>query len=109
MAICLLAGFAGKASGNEESPLETGKRLQAKYNQIKSLAFDFNQQTSGQMTGRGSRGNGKAYFLKTGKISKMLWNYSAPEQQVILSDGTTLSMYFAKLKQLIITPADTLQ
>jgi outer membrane lipoprotein carrier protein len=39
----------------------------------------------------------------------MLWNYSAPDKQVILSDGTTLSMYFAKLKQMIITPADSLQ
>jgi outer membrane lipoprotein carrier protein len=107
--ILILAGYSGTASGNDESPVDTGTRLQAKYNRIKSLTFDFSQQTSGQLSGRGGRGNGKAYFLKTGKKSKMLWNYSSPEQQVILSDGTTLSMYFAKLKQMIITPADSLQ
>ena len=109
LCIFILTGFAGTAAGNDESPADIGKRLQAKYNRIKSLTFDFSQHTSGQLTGRGGRGSGKAYFLKTGKKSKMLWNYSSPEQQVILSDGTTLSMYFAKLKQMIITPADSLQ
>jgi outer membrane lipoprotein carrier protein len=109
LCILLLTGSAGTAAGNDESPVDIGTRLQARYNRIKSLTFDFTQQTSGQLTGRGGRGNGKAYFLKTGKKSKMLWNYTAPEQQVILSDGTTLSMYFAKLKQMIITPADSLQ
>jgi outer membrane lipoprotein carrier protein len=107
--IVALAGFSGTAIGGEESPVETGARLQQKYIRIKSLTFDFTQYTSGQLNGRGGRGNGTAYFLKTGKKSKMLWNYSEPERQVILSDGTTLSMYFAKLKQMIITPADSLQ
>ena len=107
--IVLLAGFSGIAFGGEESPAAIGARLQARYNRIKSLTFDFTQQTSGQLTGRGGSGSGQAYFLKTGKNSKMLWNYSSPDKQVILSDGTTLFMYFAKLKQMIITPADSLQ
>jgi outer membrane lipoprotein carrier protein len=70
--ILILAGFTGTAAGSDESPVDIGIRLQARYNRIKSLTFDFNQQTSGQLTGRGGRGNGKAYFLKTGKKSKML-------------------------------------
>ena len=107
--LIFLAGFSGIARGGEESPADIGARLQANYNRIKSLSFDFTQQTSGQLTGRGGSGSGQAYFLKTGKTSKMLWNYSAPDKQVILSDGTTLFMYFAKLKQMIITPADSLQ
>ena len=107
--IVLLAGFSGIAFGGEESPAAIGARLQARYNRIKSLTFDFTQQTSGQLTGRGGSGSGQAYFLKTGKNSKMLWNYSSPDKQVILSDGTTLSMYFAKQNQMIITPADSLQ
>jgi outer membrane lipoprotein carrier protein len=107
--IVLLAGFSGIALGGEEKPSDIGARLQTKYNRIKSLTFDFTQQTSGQLTGRGGSGSGQAYFLKTGKKSKMLWNYNAPDKQVILSDGTTLFMYFAKLKQMIITPADSLQ
>ena len=105
----LLAGLSAITLAGEESPADTGARLQAKYNRIKSLTFDFTQHTSGQLSGRGGSGNGQAYFLKTGKNSKMLWNYSAPDKQVILNDGTTLTMYFAKLKQMIITPADSLQ
>ena len=107
--LIFLTGFSGMARGAEESPADIGARLQANYNRIRSLTFDFTQQTSGQLTGRGGSGSGQAYFLKTGKTSKMLWNYSAPDKQVILSDGTTLFMYFAKLKQMIITPADSLQ
>ncbi len=107
--VIFLAGFSGIAHGGEESPADIGARLQANYNRIRSLTFDFTQQTSGQLTGRGGSGSGQAYFLKTGKTSKMLWNYNEPDKQVILSDGTTLSMYFAKLKQMIITPADSLQ
>ena len=54
--ILILAGFSGTAAGSEESPVDIGARLQAKYNRIKSLTFDFTQQTSGQLTGRGGRG-----------------------------------------------------
>ena len=109
MLLVLVTCFSGIAEGSEEKPADIGARLQAKYNRIKSLTFDFTQNTSGQLAGRGGSGNGQAYFLKTGSGSKMLWNYSSPDKQVILSDGATLSMYFAKLKQMIITPADSLQ
>ena len=39
----------------------------------------------------------------------MLWDYISPDKQVTLSNGTTLSMYFAKQKQMIITPAASLR
>ncbi|MDR3628962.1 MAG: outer membrane lipoprotein carrier protein LolA [Desulfocapsaceae bacterium] len=107
--LIILAAFSSIARSAEETPDAIGARLQAKYNLIKSLTFDFTQQSSGQLTGRGGSGSGNAFFLKTKDGSKMLWNYSSPDKQVILSDGTTLSMYFAKLKQMIITPADSLQ
>ena len=32
----------------------------------------------------------------------------SPDKQVLVSDGKTFSMYFAKLQQMIVTPADTL-
>ena len=107
--LLILASLASIAWGGEESPADVGARLQANYNRIKSLTFDFTQNTSGQLTGRGGSGSGNADFLKTRDGSKMLWNYSSPDKQVILSDGTTLTMYFAKLKQMIVTPADSLQ
>jgi outer membrane lipoprotein carrier protein len=38
----------------------------------------------------------------------MRWDYVSPDQQVLISDGVTLSMYFSNLKQLIISPAEQL-
>lgn len=108
--LCLtLAGFIGSARASEETPAQIGARLQAKYNQIKSLTFNFTQHTTGQLAGRGGNGSGRAYFLKTGKQAKMRWDYDLPDKQVILSDGTTLFMYFSKQNQMIITPANSLQ
>jgi outer membrane lipoprotein carrier protein len=107
--LLLVAALSSVAWGGEESPEAIGARLQAKYNHLKSLTFDFTQYSSGQLTGRGGNGSGNAYFLKGRDGSKMLWNYNTPDKQVILSDGTTLTMYFAKLKQMIVTPADSLQ
>jgi outer membrane lipoprotein carrier protein len=95
-AFCILtpAGFLQTTRAAVETPAEIAARLQAKYNQIKSLTFDFIQHTTGQLTGRGGSGRGRAYFLKTGKKAKMLWDYISPNKQIILSDGTTLSMYY---------------
>ncbi len=107
--IVFMIGNPAAAHAGKETPEEIGARLQAKYDKIKSLTFNFTQYTSGQLTGRGVRGSGMAYFIKTGKQSKMLWDYNSPDKQVILSDGITLYMYFAKQKQMIITPANSLQ
>ena len=39
----------------------------------------------------------------------MRWNYTEPDQQVIINDGTTLSIYTDKDKQLIKTSAKELE
>jgi outer membrane lipoprotein carrier protein len=41
-------------------------------------------------------------FLKPGHVR---WDYVKPDQQVLISDGETVSMYFEKSKQMIITAA----
>jgi outer membrane lipoprotein-sorting protein len=61
--LLLLTGLSGITLAGEESPAAIGARLQAKYNRIKSLTFDFTQHTSGQLSGRGGSGSGQAYFL----------------------------------------------
>ena len=109
LAFLYCSNLASAAYGKDQSPQEIGARLQEKYNKIRSLTFSFTQQTSGQLTGRSGSGSGTAFFLKNGNQSKMLWDYVSPEKQVILSDGVTLSMYFAKLNQMIIAPANSLQ
>jgi len=91
-----------------EYPEDIAARLQQKYDSMNSLTFTFNQRSDGQMSGRSRTGSGTAYFYKTGKTSQMRWDYTAPERQVLISDGITFSMYFEELKQMIVTPAESL-
>lgn len=109
--ICTLM-FVVAAHGGEsgiEYPEDVAERLQARYDKIKSLTFNFIQNSSGDITGRPRRGTGKAAFLKLDGRSYMRWDYTSPDRQVLTSDGELFSMYFAKLQQMIITPADRLE
>ncbi len=109
--ICLLAPIFtahGEESGIE-TPEHIAQRLQDRYDKIKSLSFNFIQNSSGDITGRPRRGTGKAAFVKLDGKSYMRWDYNSPDQQVLVSDGETFSMYFSKLQQMIVTPADTLE
>lgn len=91
-----------------ETPENTAKRLQQKIDSIQSLAFNFYQQTRGEMTGRPKKGSGKAVFFKKDGVSRMRWDYSSPDKQVLVSDGTVFSMYFDSLKQMLVSPAESL-
>lgn len=106
--ICAVTPPEAIASTAPEYPLDVAKRLQAHYDAMTSLSFSFNQKASGEMSGRQKTGNGQAYFIKSQHTSKMRWNYSSPNQQVLISDGKTFSMYFADLKQMIVTPAESM-
>jgi outer membrane lipoprotein carrier protein len=114
--ICLLLPILayGGDGGNEsdetitESPEEIAQRLQTRYDKMGSLSFNFIQNTSGDMTGRPRRGTGRAAFVKIGNKNYMRWDYTSPDKQVLVSDGELFSMYFAKLQQMIVTPADAL-
>ncbi len=84
--------------------------LQQTYDKITSLNFSFTQQTTqGQLSGRPKEGSGEAFFVKDGSGGKMRWNYHGDEAQVLVSDGENFSMYFAKMHQMIVTPAATMQ
>ncbi len=105
----VLPVFVAHASENKtEYPEQIAERLQARYDNIQSLSFNFTQDTSGEMTGRPRRGTGRAVFVKLDGKSYMRWDYTSPDKQVLISDGTTFSMYFANLQQMIVSPADSL-
>ena len=91
-----------------EYPEEIADRLQARYDKIDSLTFNFTQSTSGEMTGRPRKASGRAAFVKIEGKSYMRWDYTSPDRQVLVSDGELFSMYFAKLEQVIISPAESL-
>lgn len=106
----VVAAFASASPSTvqAETPHQISQRLQTKYDSMESLSFAFKQTSKGQMSGRPRMGGGHAYFYKFAEKSRMRWNYSTPDQQVLISDGETFSMYFAELQQMIVTPAKTL-
>lgn len=115
LVLILLIAFPFAAPA-EESPEDTAGRLQNRYDKIHSLSFDFIQESRGQLIGRPKKGRGQAFFVKSvkqdeseGLPGRMRWNYSDPDQQVLVSDGESFSMYFTSLKQMIVTPAESLQ
>ncbi len=91
-----------------EYPEDIAARLQIRYDTMQSLNFNFYQDIQGEMTGRPRQGSGRAIFLKNDGKARMRWDYISPDQQVLISDGVVFSMYFANLKQLIISPAEQL-
>lgn len=97
------------AMSTTQQPEQIVKRLEEKYSRIESLSFSFLQQTSGQLAGRPKEGQGNGIFAKTGSATMMRWNYLSPDHQIITSDGTSVSMYFEKLNQMIISPVDSVQ
>lgn len=108
--LCLLLSIivGNEAKCVTEDPEVIAQRLQERYDKIVSLSFNFIQNTSGDMAGRPRRGSGKASFVKLDGKNYMRWDYTSPDKQVLISDGETFSMYFAKLQQMIVSPAETL-
>lgn len=106
--ICLSIPTLNTVHANEEAPYDIAVRLQTTYNTISSLSFHFNQRTQDELGGRPRKGSGDAYFYKNEGIGKMRWNYADPNQQVLVSDGETFSMYFSELNQMTVLPAETL-
>ena len=115
--LCLLLPWTVCAGRNDtESPEDIARRLQQTYDQISSLSFQFTQNTAGELTGRPQQGSGTAWFIKEkkgkgtpGTIGKMRWDYTTPDKQILVSDGVDFSMYFARLEQMIVSPAEVLR
>lgn len=92
-----------------EYPEDIAARLQLRYDNMKSLTFNFNQDTRGELTGRPRTGSGTATFLKSKVKSQMRWDYLSPKKQIILNDGNHFYMYFEELQQMIISPSENLE
>lgn len=108
MLVVFFAVTARAEADPVEYPEDIASRLQQRYDTMRSLTFNFHQDIRGEMTGRPRQGSGQATFLKNNGKARMRWDYVSPDRQVLLSDGVTFSMYFASLKQLIISPAEKL-
>ncbi len=99
------------SSGLEQRVLQ----LQKKYQQLRSLEFEFSQTT--QTSGRIKQGAGNAVFFRPGVLDKpagtnqgiMRWNYIEPTAQTIINDGKELSIYTPQDKQLIVSSAQEME
>ena len=100
------------AAGGEtraQNPESLAQSLQDTYGGVNSMSFSFSQTTSGPMTGRPKSGKGNGLYARTADKPLMRWNYLTPDPQVVISDGRTISMYFEKLNQMIISEVDEAQ
>ena len=84
------------------TPLAIAQKIQDTYATTKTLHADFQQITSSKMSGRDRLGSGTMVLAKPGL---MRWDYREPNQQVFVCDGQRISMYFAKERQMMVTPA----
>jgi outer membrane lipoprotein carrier protein len=106
--ILSIAPQLAHATDKLEYPEDIAARLQSRYDNIRSLSFQFHQDVKGEMSGRPRQGDGHAIFFKHDAESRMRWDYTKPDMQVLVSDGKTFSMYFSELHQMIVSPASNL-
>ncbi len=110
MLFVIMALLAANGDSRAQSPeVLLAQRLQATYTTIDSMSFSFSQTTSGPMTGRPKSGKGNGLYARTAEKPLMRWNYLTPDPQVVISDGSTISMYFEKLNQMIISEVEEAQ
>jgi outer membrane lipoprotein carrier protein len=83
------------------TPLELAQKLQARYEETKTMTADFKQSTSVPMTTRKRLGAGTLVIFKPGRIR---WDYQTPERQVLISDSKKVSLYMADSAQMIVQP-----
>ncbi len=86
----------------EMDSLEIAQKLQSTYEKALNLVADFKQTTAMKFSSRVRQGSGTMIFRKPGR---MRWDYRSPDYQVLISDGETISMYFEKSNQMIVSNA----
>ena len=106
---CLVNLLVIRADTWAQDPHQLAAVLQDTYSAVNSMSFSFSQTTSGPMTGRPKSGKGNGLYARTADKPLMRWNYLTPDPQVVISDGRTISMYFEKLNQMIISEVDEAQ
>jgi outer membrane lipoprotein carrier protein len=99
-----LAGeAAGSVTGSARTACsqEVAARVQRHYDSVKDFSADFEQTTRSVLFGAagvaaGEASRGQVVFSKPGK---MRWTYTHPEESLVVSDGKTLWLYSASLKE----------
>jgi outer membrane lipoprotein carrier protein len=95
-----VAPVAAVGAGGENAGKIAGE-VRKRYEKVKSLSARFVQENFLMTLGRTDVSRGSVYFKKPGM---MRWDYTEPETDAVVSDGTTVWVYEAALAQVIETP-----
>ena len=76
--------------------------VEASYSRLNDLKADFSQSAFNKSLNQTIQADGTLYLKKGGKLR---WEYRAPTQQEIVSDGKTLWVYTPSLNQVNTSPA----
>lgn len=77
--------------------------IQREYERTQDIQANFLQVAMLKSVGRPQESTGVVYFKKPGK---MRWEYTAPEQQFLVSDGKTMWFYVPEDSQVILQNAE---
>ncbi len=100
--VCLLIVFV---SGTFAQELETIiEKVQEEYDQTRDIQAAFVQVALMKPLNQTKESQGIVYFKKPGK---MRWEYTNPDQQLLVSDGKTMWFYVAEDSQVIIQDAQS--
>ena len=92
------AASAGAANAKTD---EVVKKLQARYDATSDFTADFAQVVEVSTLGQKLESKGQVYFKRPGK---MRWEFTEPDAQTIVADGTTLWIYQPEHHQVLKAP-----
>ena len=103
LVLSLLVAGPSFSLAAEPPPQEIARRLQDAYDRTTGFSARFEQLTTVPMSNRTRKGSGTVVFQKP---SRMRWDYQQPEVQVLVSDGSKVSLYVAASRQLMVRTMD---
>lgn len=92
---------AAETENKTPTPAELALGLQETFAQTASIRADFRQIATDKMSRKPRQGSGSVIIVNPGR---MRWDYTAPDQQVIIFDNDTILMYFARSNQMSVSP-----
>jgi len=78
-------------------------KVQAEYERTNDIYASFTQISHLRSVSKPKESSGMVYFKKPGK---MRWEYTNPEQQLLVSDGKTMWFYVAEDEQVVVQHAE---
>ncbi len=99
---CVMNCMAIAAFGQDELQTLIDK-VQAEYERTDDIYASFTQISHLRSVTKPKESSGMVYFKKPGK---MRWEYTNPEQQLLVSDGKTMWFYVAEDEQVIVQQAE---